>query len=272
VITRRLLLVAALGLLAALPPAFGRTAFLGSAVAEDISEDEDGLTVVSGIHRNLLAEDFPYEADLWVYTRWVGDGTHTVSVYITGEETREVVAEAEDELDFGGDPVTYLAHDLTGTVFPDAGVYSVTVSLDGEVVGESLYYVAAEDEVVQAPQLVLSVPAADGYADEDGWCEVSGIFEYFSFDRLPARDSFAIASVYFSGDDKDHAHAVRILDPSGRLVAGPVTRTVSFPSGVLRVVTDTFPDLQFRVAGSYAAVVSLDGRDLARFPLVVRKE
>ena len=268
----RPVVLAALFLAATLSPAAGRTAFLGSAVVEDIGEDDDGLTVLSGIHASLWADEFPFEVDLYVYTRWVGDGVHTVTIYLTDESTREVVAEVEDELDFYGDTVTYLAHDFAGTVFPEAGVYSLAVSLDGEVVSESPYYVAADDEADETPRLVLAVPASDAYADGDGWCEVEGVFEYFSFDKLPARDSFMIASLYFSGDEEEHTHAVRILDPSGALVAGPVRRAISFPFAGMQVVTDTFPSLQFRTAGSYAAIVSLDGKDLARFPLVVEVE
>jgi hypothetical protein len=270
--TRRLLLLVVLGIAAVLPPAFGRTSFLGAAVVDDIAEDDDGLTVLAGVHASLWADEFPFETDLYVYTRWVGEGSHTVSVFITDEATREVVAEAEDQLDFAGGSVTWLAHDFAGTVFPDAGVYTVAVSLDGEVVDESPYYVEADEEAEQTPRLVLSVPASDASGGEDGWCEVSGVFEYFSFEKLPARDTFVIASLYFSGDDGEHTHAVRILDPAGALVAGPVRRAVTFPFAGMQVVTDSFPSLQFRVAGSYAAVVSLDGKDLARFPLVVLQE
>lgn len=252
--------------------AAARTSFLGAAVVEDIDEDDDGLTVLGGVHASLSADEFPCEVDLNVYTRWVGEGTHTVTVFITDANTREVIAESEDELDFEGSGVSWLAHDLAGTVFPWPGVYSVAVSLDGEVVSESAYYVEADDRAAGAPQLLLSVPASDAYVDDTGWCEVSGVFEYFSFEKLPARDSFLIASLYFSGDGREHVHAVRILDPSGALVAGPVKTSVRFPVASLRAVTDTFPNLQFRTAGSYAAIVSLDGRDLARFPLVVELE
>lgn len=268
---RRALLVL-LGLLLALAPVFGTVAFLGAAVADDIGEDDDGLTVLSGVHAGFWEEEFPVEVDLWVYTRWVGEGTHEVGVYIADEATREIVAEVEEELDFAGSPVTYLAHDFTGTVFEDAGVYTVTVSLDGEVVGESLYYVGADDELDESPRLVLSVPADDAFTDEDGYCEVTGIFEYFSFERLPATDSFTIATIYFSGEDGDHAHAVRILDPAGKLIAAPAAQRVSFPYGTMTVVTDSFSNLRFPSTGSYAVVVSLDGRDLARYPLVVQQE
>lgn len=270
---RRLLLPLLLAAALAGPlPAASRTAFLGAAVVEEVSEDDDGLTVLEGVHASLWADEFPCEVDLYVYTRWVGGGSHTVTVFITDDLTREVVSESEDELDFAGDAVTWLAHDLAGTVFPQPGVYTLAVSLDGEVVSESAYYVEADDEAEGPPRLVLSVPATGAMVDEDGWCEVSGVFEYFSFDKLPARDSFVIASLYFSGDGREHVHAVRILDPSGALVAGPVKRTVRFAVASMEAVTDSFTGLQFRTAGSYAAIVSLDGRDLARFPLVVELE
>ncbi len=270
--SRRILPLVLLGIIALLSPAFGRTAFLGSAVTDDIAEDDDGLTVLDGVHASLWTDEFPCEVDLYVYTRWTGEGSHTVSVFITDEATREVVAESEDELDFAGESVTWLAHDFAGTVFPEAGVYTVAVSLDGEIVDESPYYVEADDEAAETPRLVLSVPASAAWGDGDGWCEVSGVFEYFSFERLPARDTFVVASLYFSGDDGEHTHAVRILDPAGALVAGPVRRAVTFPFAEMQVVTDTFPNLQFRTAGAYAAIVSLDGKDLARFPLVVQLE
>jgi hypothetical protein len=258
--------------LAFLAPCAGRTVFLGAAVADDIGEDDDGLTVLGGIHAALWEEEFPVEVDLWVYTRWAGEGKHRVSVFLTDEATREVVAEAEDELDFAGGPVSYVSHDLAGTVLPAPGVYGVAVSLDGEVVGETMYYAGGEDEIDETPRLVLSVPAGDGYADEDGWCEVSGIFEYFSFAKFPATDSFSIASVYFSGDDAEHAHAVRILDPAGRALAAPAPQHVAFPWAEMTALVDTFPNIRFPSAGTYAVVVSLDGQDLARFPLAVVKE
>ena len=148
----------------------------------------------------------------------------------------------------------------------------ITEESTREVVAKLPYNVAAEEEPGESPRLVLSVPAGEALVDKDGSCQVSGIFEYVSFERLPATDSFAIATVYFSGDDEVHAHSVRILDPAGKVIASPAAQRLPFPSAAMTVVTDSFPNLRFPSAGSYAVVVSLDGSTLARYPLAVRKE
>lgn len=263
-----LLLLASRGLWAQAAPG---AAFLGMAVATGISENEDGLTVLEGVHNAVWSDTMPVTEDLQLYTRWSGTGTHTIGVRIVDRSTGDSLADTSEKLDFGEDPVTYFTHDFSGTTFPSDGVYAIEVTLDGETAANYAFYVNADDQMPEYPAFVLSVPAERGTVDDTGDAHISGIFEYFTFESFPATDTFSVVTVWFSGDG-DFDHSVQILDPEGKRLAESPRSTFSASSGEMSVANDAFDSVAFPSPGIYAAVVFLGGEKVFSFPLVITKQ
>jgi hypothetical protein len=261
-------LVAAAGLSAQAAPG---AAFLGMAVATDISEDENGLTVLEGVHNAVWSETLPVTENLQIYTRWSGTGTHTIGVTIVDESTGDSLAETTEELDFGENPVTYSTRDFSGTSFPSDREYAIEVTLDGETAATDAFYVNVDDTLPERPAFVLSVPAESGSIDEAGYATVSGTFEYFTFQGFPASDTFSVVTIWFSGDG-DFDHSVQILDPGGTPLAESPRSTLSASRGEMSVATDAFDSIDFPSAGIYTAVVLLDGKKAFSFPLVIAQQ
>jgi hypothetical protein len=242
--------------------------FLGLALANRISEDKDGLTVLSGIRHAIWSDTLPVRQDLQIYTRWAGTGSHTIGVSIWNSDTQETLAETSDDVDFGSDPITYYTHDFADTRFPEAGTYAVEVTLDGDMAAEYAFYVNVKDQFPPEPELVLSVPAQTGSLDRNGSAAISGIFEYFTFKSFPATDTFSIVTLWFSGRG-DHDNSVRILGPSGETIATSRIEIMSAGYGEMREITSSFKEIAFPSAGTYTAVLLLDGKTVFEYPLEI---
>jgi hypothetical protein len=266
-IVSTLLLLASRGLWAQAAPG---AAFLGMAVATGISEDSDGLTVLEGVHNAVWSDTMPVTEDLQLYTRWSGMGTHTIGVTIVEKATGDRIADTSEELDFGGDPVTFCTHDFSGTSFASNGAYAIEVTLDGEPAASYGFYVNVDDELPENPAFVLSVPAESGTVDDTGDANVSGIFEYFTFESFPAADTFSVVTLWFSGDG-EFDHFVQILDPEGKHLAESPHSALSASYGEMSVATDAFDSVAFPSPGTYTAVVFLDGEKVISFPLIITK-
>ena len=260
-----------LALLSSLAPgADDEAQFLGMAVATDISQNTDGLLVVTGIHHAIHADSLPATENLHVYTRWTGKGTHQIGVSLWNTDTEVTIAETSEEVDFGADPTTYCTFDLLGTRFREPGAYAVEVTLDGDTAAEYEVFVNESGQFPQSPQLALSVPAESGSVNDAGDASVTGIFEYFAFSQFPMTDSFAIVTVWFSGSG-NYEHYTRILDPKGATIA--ISRAQRLPAfaGHMSVVIDTFENVGFIEPGTYTAVIYLDGEEVVEYPLSVIK-
>ena len=250
-------------------PAAPGAAFLGMAVATGIHEDAQGLTDIVGIHAAVRTPSLPVTEDLQVYTRWTGSGTHVVRVEIRRASTGTVVGGTTDQLDFGGDRVTYFTHELAGTAFPAAGVYLVQAALDGTTVATYAIFVNAKDHLTDGPAFLLSVPAERGWLDEKGDANLSGTFEYLSFPEFPATESFSIVTVWFSGSG-DFDHSVRISDANGTTVAQSRHSLVTAAIGRMSISDDAFNSVAFPSAGLYTATLFLNGYEVTSYPLVIR--
>ena len=176
-----------------------------------------------------------------------------------------------DDVDFGNDPITYYTHDFAGTKFPEPGTYAVEVTLDGDMAAEYAFYVNVKDQFPADPELVLSVPARAGSVDQGGSAAVSGIFEYFTFKSFPATDTFAIVTLWFSGSGS-HDNSVRIVGPSGETIATSSSQILSTSYGEMSEVTSSFKEVAFPSAGTYTAVLLLDGRTVFEYPLEITQE
>jgi hypothetical protein len=244
--------------------------FLGMAVATGISVDKDGLTVLEGVHNSVRSSIMPVSENLQLYTRWSGTGTHTIGVKIVDQSTGESIADTTDDLDFGSAFVTYDTHDLSGTTFTSNGAYAVEVTLDGESTAKYAFYVNAGDQMPENPAFVLSVPAASGTVDDKGNVTVEGIFEFFTFENFPAQDSFSIVTVWFSGKG-EFEHFVQILTPDGNQLAESPHESLTASYGEMSVANDAFSSVAFPYSGVYTAMVSLNGKKVLSFPLVITK-
>jgi hypothetical protein len=240
------------------------------AVATSIGRTADGLTVLNGIHHAVRVDTLPAIQDLRIYTRWSGGGEHTIGVSFWSADNEVTLAETAEDVDFGQDPITYCTYDFPATRFTKPGVYAVEVTLDGDTAAEYEFFVNAEDQFPESPEFALSVPAETGSVNDAGDASVSGIFEYFAFDSFPTTDSFAIVSVWFSGDGQ-YQQYTRILDPKGAAIAVSPARTLSASHGEMSVMTDTFDGVVFSEPGTYTAVIYLDGQEVFEYPLAVIK-
>jgi hypothetical protein len=251
------------------PSASPDAAFLGLAVVSGVTQSHDGLTDLDGIHNAIWAATLPVTEDLQVYTRWSGTGTHTVGVKIVDRSSDTSIAETTDRIDFGDEPVTWFTHDFAATSFPSDGAYAVEVTLDGAPAAAYALFVNAEEQLPEDPAFVISVPAERGWLDPQGKAKVSGIFEYFTFPSFPARDSFSVVTVWFSGSGR-FDHSVTVTDSAGSTVARSPTISLSANHGEMSVVNNSFDSIVFPSPGIYTATVFLDGARVLSYPLVIR--
>jgi hypothetical protein len=242
---------------------------LGVAVTGGVGDDQDGLTLLSDVHSAIVEPELPANNSFTVYTRWRGSGTHDVEVQIVNSDTEGVVAEQDDQIELSaGNPVIFDTHDFTDTSFEEPGEYSVDVWLDGRLVEQAPLYVNSEDTYPSRPELMLSVPAVDGYLRDSGEADITGVFEYFTFKKLPDTDDFSIVTAWFSGDGKNHAESVRIRDPKGAVIASSRSLSFAAESGQVAVVSCPFQKLAFTSEGAYTVELYLDGALARSYPIV----
>ncbi|HTP59645.1 MAG TPA: hypothetical protein VMM82_12055 [Spirochaetia bacterium] len=243
--------------------------FLGIAVAQSAGHDADGYVVLTGIHHSAEVSTFPHQESISVYTRWSGSGTHQVGISIWNMDTEETVAEAEEDVDFSPTAVTSFIKVFPHATFPGVGTYAVEVTLDGDLAAEYSLYVNVNDSYPDTPELVLSVPARDGAVDGAGNVSVEGIPDIFSFPRFPARESFELVTLWFSGEGS-HVQRMEILDPTGVPIARSSRQEIKADYGKLELLTDSFSNVQLNARGVYTVVVYLDGEDVFEYPLPVK--
>jgi hypothetical protein len=249
----------------AVVPAVAETYLLGGAIADDVIDDEEsGLINITGIHNGVYDVDLPYVADLWVYLRWEGEGEHTVVIEVL-DPAGDVAADLSDDVDFEDYATNFTTHNLANTVFVDEGAYTVVVKVDGEEQLYLPYSINDDNGSVDGPYLLLSVPAVDG-SSEDGWAEVEGAFEHYTFERFPGADDFAVVTLWYSGDDT-YVQRVEITDPDGKVVGTSGEQDLDAWPGELAVLTDYFENFLFRKPGDYLVSVYLDDEEMITYTL-----
>ncbi len=257
-------LALALIFLAVIPGA-ADTWLLGGAIADSVIDDEDsGLINISGVHNAVYDVELPYVADLMVYLRWEGEGEHTIDIEVI-DPWGDVVADLSDDVDFADYATNFTTHDLSNTVFEEEGTYTVAVYVDGEETFDLPYCINDDSDAPENPYFLMSVPAVDGWSDE-GWAEVEGAFEHYTFARFPGADDFAIVTLWFSGTDT-YVQRVEITDPDGKVVGTSDEQDVDAWPGELTVVTDYFENFLFRTAGDYLVTVYLDDEETVTYTL-----
>jgi hypothetical protein len=158
---------------------------------------------------------------------------------------------------------------LSNVIFERPGLYSVVVFLDDEYLFDIPYFVnAEEDEDDWEPHFLASIPAVDGWLDEDGYGAVEGAFEHFTFSRFPASDDFAIVTLWFSGNDS-WSQRCEIRDPTGTVIARSEPQDLDAWPGEMTVLTDVFDNVLFRTAGDYEVAIFLDDEEVMSYLLRV---
>jgi hypothetical protein len=147
----------------------------------------------------------------------------------------------------------------------------VEVTLDGHLAAEYSLFVNVDNSYPDMPELVLSVPAERSSLDGTGDASVAGIPDSISLDQFPARDSFELVTVWFSGEGS-HDQRIEILDPTGVLIAASPCRETKAAYGKLEMLTDSFQDVPLQVRGINTVVLNLDGDDVFECPLPVKRD
>ncbi len=265
----KVLVAVLLALLACALPAVAQDAYLiGGVVAVDASKNEDGLIDISGIQSAVWDVELPWVADLQVYLRWEGEGEHALAIELVGSDG-ETLDSIEDNLDFEQYSTSFNTYELPNVVFEKPDVYDVLIFLDDELVQNIPYCVNAEEEDYPTdPVLLASIPAVDGWQEDDGSALVEGAFEHFTFRKFPASDDFAVVTVWFSGEGT-WEHRTEIRDPSGKVIAAADTQYLDAWLGEMVVLTDYFDNVLFQAAGDYEVAVIVDEEEFMTYLLRV---
>jgi hypothetical protein len=186
-------------------------------------------------------------------------------------DTEDTVAEAAREVEFAGNRVTTFVQVFPHAKFSAGGTYTVEVTLDGDLAAEYSLFVNVDNPYHGAPELVLSVPAESGFFDEAGTASVAGISDSISFHQFPARHSFDLVTLWFSGEG-NHQQRIEILDPTGVPIAASPSRQIKANHGKLQMLTDSFRNVPLEVYGTYTVVLYLDGDDVFEYPLAVKRD
>ncbi len=245
---------------------------LGLVPVLDVNEDEDGFTVLDGLIAGFEEPgELPAVLDFSVYTLWSGSGEHAVSLELVEPDGKTVLQTVDGELTLNEDASPCLVFDLRGTGFNREGLHWLQVFVDKDLVDEYPFPVGeVDEESMEEPRLLISLPAVEVYENDDGVPVISGLFDYFTFESFPDTDDFIIASVWSRGAF-DYEQGTRLLDPAGEVVAERWTEVPAGP-GRLEVVTDEFAGFTFREPGIHAVAVSLDGEPFLLFDLPVLQE
>lgn len=250
----------------------------GLVIAEDITKDEDGLVVLSGIFSITRFKKFPGVDDFKVYSRWIGSGKHVIKAQVLDESDNVIMDSDDVDLEFESDNSTYYQYfDFKNIVFTKPGIYWIQALLDGEVVNEIPVFVELEgkelefEEVPEYPALILSAPAGNVTEKENGLKVVSGVFEYFTAKRSPFAYDFIIANIWYSGEG-EYTQYIELLNPDGKIIYKSEPQNFEHGPKTVSVVYDQLEDIIFDKAGAYTVKVYLNDELVFDYPILVVKQ
>ncbi len=255
-----------------------KTYSAGLVIAEDITKDEDGLVVLSGIFSITRFKKFPGVDDFKVYSRWIGSGKHVIKVQVLDESDNVIMDSDDVDLEFESDNSTYYQYfDFKNIVFTKPGIYWIQALLDGEVVNEIPVFVELEgkelefEEAPEYPALILSAPAGNVTEKENGLKVVSGVFEYFIAKRFPFAYDFIIANIWYSGDG-EYSQYIELLNPDGKIIYKSEPQNFEHGPKTVSVVYDQLEDIIFEKAGAYTVKVYLNDELIFDYPILVLQQ
>ncbi|MCX7845940.1 MAG: hypothetical protein N2312_04910 [Dictyoglomaceae bacterium] len=250
---------------------------IGLAIAEDILEDDYGLTLIDGLFSITKFKKFPGTDNFKVYSRWFGTGKHKIKVQIVDSKNNIVKETKEEELVFAKNYETYsFSHDFNNIVFPRAGIYWVQAVLNNKIVFRVPLFVQLFEEELdfklesEFPVLVFSIPAIEVYEKYNGLQSILGVFEYFAFSKFPSTDDFIVVNGWYSGDGEFSQH-IEVLDPDGNVIY--VSEPQIFETGPksITAIYDDLTDFLFTKPGIYIVRVYLEDEPITEYPILVEQ-
>lgn len=251
----------------------------GLAIAEDISEDENGLIVLDGLFSITNFKKFPGVDTFFVYSRWTGGGKHTAKLQILDPDDK-IIADSEDlDLEIEGESETvYYKTKFDNVVFQKPGVHWIEAILDGKKESLIPLFIQKSEESIEfedypeSPVLIFALPTVGGiYEKDNGLQVISGVFEYFYFDRFPSAYDFTIATGWYSGEG-EFKHQVEILDPDNNSIYKSEAQTFVNGPKTINVLNDNIEDFIFQKPGEYTINIYLDDKLIQSFPLLVKTQ
>ncbi|ACK41370.1 MAG: DUF6941 family protein [Dictyoglomus turgidum] len=241
---------------------------IGIAIAENIGEDEYGLTTIDGLFSIIHFEDLPATDTFPVYSRWMGYGKHHIEISIVTPTKDKVLASTEDNFELkNNNEVIYSFGYLKDVAFEDSGVYWIQARANGKVIKEIPVFILKGEEDLNPedfdanPIPIFSLPCIEVYENDHGLTSLSGVFEYYTTSELPFEDTFIIANGFLSGEG-NFTQRFEILSPSGKLIYSSEPQEFETNIGSIVTVTDNVEKLKFEEEGDYIVKVYLNDKEV----------
>ncbi len=247
---------------------------IGITIAENVGEDDYGLTLIDGIFSIISFEKLPNTDSFPLYSRWMGYGTHEIEFNILNPDKDKTLANIKDILDLElPNEVTYILSYFEDIAFENTGVYWIQAKVDGEVVKEIPIFVLEEGEgdIENAdtnPILIFSLPCLEVYENDHGLPSIGGIFEYYMTEELPFVDNFLIANGWLSGEGL-FTQRLEIISPSGKLLYSSNKKEFEINPGSLIIIVDYIEDFSYEEEGDYLIKVYLNEEEVGSYVLKV---
>lgn len=252
---------------------------IGLAIAEKIGEDEYGLTLIDGVFSIIQFKDLPHTDSFPIYSRWMGYGDHEIEINILNPSKDKILATTKDSFKLETkNEVIYSLDYLKDVAFEKSGVHWIQAKADGNIVKEIPLFILEEDEDIETeeadknPILLFSLPCIEVYENDNGLTSISGVFEYYTTQKLPFTDSFLIANGWLSGEGS-FTQKIEIISPSGKVLYSSETQEFDIEIGSIVTMVDYVENLKFEEEGDYLVKVYLNNKEIDSHVLkVVLKE
>ncbi len=241
---------------------------IGIAIAENIGEDEYGLTTIDGLFSIIHFKDLPATDTFPVYSRWMGYGSHDIEISILTPTKDKVLASTKDSFELKkSNEVIYSFGYLKDVAFEDSGVYWIQAKADGKIIKEvPVFILKGEDDLNPEgfdvnPIPIFSIPCIEVYENDHGLTSLSGVFEYYTTSELPFEDTFVLANGFLSGKG-NFTQRFEILSPSGKVIYSSEPQEFETNIGSIVIVIDNVENLKFEEEGDYIVKVYLNNKEV----------
>lgn len=248
---------------------------IGLAIAEDIGEDEYGLTLIDGVFSIINFLKLPDTDSFPIYSRWMGYGDHEIEINILNPNKDKILATTKDSFKLEmNNEVIYLLDYLKDIAFETPGIYWIQAKADGKILKEFPLFILEGDEDIDTekadknPTLIYSLPCIEVYENDNGLTSISGVFEYYTTQKLPFVDSFLIANGWLSGEGA-FSQRIEIISPSGKILFSSKPQEFDIEIGSIITIIDYVENLNFEEEGDYLVKVYLNNKEVGSHVLKV---
>ena len=253
---------------------------IGIAIAENVGEDNYGLTSIDGLFSIIHFEKLPNTDTFPVYSRWMGYGKHDIEINILTPQKDKVLASTDDSFDLEREnEVIYSVGYLKDVAFENSGIYWIQAKADGNVLKEIPIFVLEGDEDIASegadtnPIAIFSLPCIEVYENDNGLTSLAGVFEYYTTDELPFEDTFIIVNGFLSGEGT-FTQKFEIISPTGKVIYSSEPQEFETNIGSVVTVADKVEKIKFEEEGDYIVKVYLGDQEVLShvIKVVVQKE